>query len=88
MQSRLSDDELADRWETQDLGGTGSAISTTCVLLGFSTGGHGALEAEDRLVEGTRKGCDHYGVPEKFDENLTRLWAQAISTAVRDARES
>jgi hypothetical protein len=48
---------------------------------GFSHRRHGAAEAEERLVEGTRKGCDHYGVPEKFDEHMTRLWARAISNA-------
>jgi hypothetical protein len=39
-------------------------------------------------VEGTRKGCDHYGVPEKFDEHLTRVWARAISDAAGDGPES
>jgi len=37
---------------------------------------------------GTRKGCDHYGVPEKFDENLTRMWARAISDAAEVAPDS
>jgi hypothetical protein len=45
-------------------------------------------EAEERLVRGTRKGCDHYGVPEKFDERLTRRWARAISNAIGDAPRS
>lgn len=33
---------------------------------------------------GTRKGCDHYGVPERFDERLTRRWATVISSAATD----
>jgi hypothetical protein len=37
---------------------------------------------------GTRKGCDHYGVPEKFDEHLARLWARAISGAAGDDSHS
>jgi hypothetical protein len=37
------------------------------------------------LVEGTRRGCDHYGVPEKFDEDLSRRWARAVSKAAADA---
>jgi hypothetical protein len=49
---------------------------------------HGASEAEERLVEGTRKGCEHYGVPEKFDEQLTRLWAREISEVVGNPPES
>jgi hypothetical protein len=51
-------------------------------------GRHGPVEAEERLVEGTRKGCDYYGVPEKFDEHLTRRWARPVSDAVADAPES
>lgn len=88
MQSPLSDDQLANRWESQELGGTGVSHIDTVRVAWVLHRRHGALEAEERLVEGTRKGCDHYGVPEKFDERLTRLWAQAISNAVGDATES
>ena len=49
---------------------------------------HGPPEAEERLVRGTRMGCDHYGVPEKFDEGLTRRWAQGVSEAIAGAPES
>lgn len=88
MQSRLSDDDLADRWERQELGGAGVTHIEHVRVAWVLHRRHGALEAEERLVEGTRKGCDHYGVPEKFDERLTRSWARAVSNAVRAAPES
>src|SRR5438067_5335279 len=81
MGSHLPDDDLADRWERQELGGSGVShidhVRVAWVLLLR----HGAPDAEERLVEGTRRGCVHYGVPEKFDEELTRRWARAVSQA-------
>ena len=88
MQFPLSDKELADRWERQELGGTGVSHLDHVRVGWVLHRRHGAHEAEERLVEGTRKGCDHYGVPKKFDEHLTRLWARAISDAARSAPES
>jgi hypothetical protein len=88
VQSSLSDDELADRWESQALGGSGVAHIDHVRVAWVLHGRHGALEAEERLVEGTRKGCDHYDVPEKFDERLMRRWARAISDAIADAPET
>jgi hypothetical protein len=88
VESLLSDDELADRWESQRLGGSG-VTHVDHVRVGWVLHRrHGAAEAEERLVRGTRKGCEHYGVPEKFDENMTRRWARAISNAIADAPES
>src|SRR6266566_3964956 len=88
MQSPLSDDELTDRWETQALGGSGVSHIDHVRVAWVLHRRHGRLEAEERLVLGTRKGCDHYGVPEKFDERLTRRWARAISSAIADAPDS
>ena len=79
----LSDDELADRWETLTLGGTGVSHLEHVRVAWVLVGRHGAAEAEQRLVDGTRRGCDHYGCPEKFDEALTRRWAQAVAAAWR-----
>jgi hypothetical protein len=88
LPSPLSDDELVDRWETQRLGGSG-VTHIDHVRVGWVLDRrHGAAEGEERLVQGTRKGCEHYGVPEKFDERLTRRWAKAISNAAADASES
>jgi len=88
VQAPLSDDELADRWESQDLGGSGVSHIDHVRVAWVLDRRHGRSEAEERLVQGTRKGCDHYGVPEKFDEDLTRRWARAVSDAVADAPES
>jgi hypothetical protein len=87
VQALLSDDELADRWESQDLGGSGVSHIDHVRVAWVLHRRHGRVEAEERLVRGTRKGCDHYGVPEKFDEELTRRWARAVSNAVADAPE-
>lgn len=84
----LSDDELTDRWESQRLGGSGVTHIDHVRVAWVLHRRHGAAQAEERLVDGTRKGCDHYGVPQKFDEPLTRLWAKAVSSAIADAPES
>ena len=88
MQSTLSDAELTDRWERQELGGSGVTHIDHVRVAWVLQRRHGSAAAEERLVEGTRKGCDHYGVPEKFDESLTRRWAKAISAAIGDAPAS
>jgi hypothetical protein len=86
--SPLSDEELADRWQSQELGGSGVSHVDHVRVGWVLHRRHGALEAEERLVEGTREGCEHYGVSDKFDEHLTRLWARAIAEAVGDAPQS
>jgi hypothetical protein len=88
VQSPLSDDELANCWESQGLGGSGVTHIDHVRVAWVLHRRHGAVEAEERLVRGTQKGCDHYGVPEKFDEPLTRRWARGISNAIADAPES
>jgi hypothetical protein len=85
--SLISDDELTDRWERQELGGTGVSHIDHVRVGWVLHRRYGAAEAEERLVEGTRKGCDSDGVPEKFDERLTRLWARAISDAAGTGSE-
>jgi RimJ/RimL family protein N-acetyltransferase len=84
----LSEDELTDLWERQELGGSGVSHIDHVRVAWVLHRRHGPPEAEERLVRGTRKGCDHYGVPEKFDEGLTRRWAQGVSEAIAGAPES
>ena len=79
--SQLPDDELTDRWERQELGGSGVSHIDHVRVAWVLHRRHGQQEAEERLVEGTRKGCEHYGVPDKFDELLTGGWATVISSA-------
>ena len=81
--SQLSDDELTDRWESQRLGGSGVSHIDHVRWLGFSI--VGTVSRRRRSGSwGARKGCDHYGVPERFDERLTRRWATVISSAATD----
>jgi hypothetical protein len=87
-ESSLSNDQLTDRWERQELGGSGVSHVDYVRVAWVLQRRHGPLEAEERLVEGTRKGCDHYRIPEKFDEVLTHRWAQAISEAAAGGSES
>jgi hypothetical protein len=78
-------------WPTagsQELGGSGVSHIDHVRVAWVLHRRLGQVEAEERLVEGTRKGCDHYGVPEKFDEDLTRRWARAVSDAAGDAPAS
>jgi hypothetical protein len=81
----VEDEELTDRWEAQALGGSGVSHLDHVRVAWVLTCRHGAAEAEERLVVETRKGCEHYGVLEKFDEELTRRWARAVAAAVADA---
>lgn len=87
VRTELSDDELVDLWEAQALGGTGVSHLDHVRIAWVLVRRVGAAEAEERLVIGTMRGCNHYGVPERFDEALTRRWAKAIAaaTAVSDA---
>jgi hypothetical protein len=84
MSPNVPDDELADPWEMQALGGSGVSHADHVRVAWVLVRRHGAEEAETRLVTGTRKGCDHYAVPEKFDEQLMRAWAAAIAAAMVD----
>lgn len=43
---------------------------------------HGRTEGERRVLEGTLRNCEAAGVPERFDECLTRAWVEAIANAL------
>ena len=79
----MNDDELADRWERQALDGSGVSHLEHVRVAWVLVGRHGAGEAEQRLVDGTRRACEHDGCPEKFDEALTRRWSRAVAEAWR-----
>ena len=82
MRFELTDAELTDAWQAQTLGGTGISHIDHVRIAWVLVQRHGAEAAEERLVEGTRRACDHYGVPEKFNEPLTRRWAREVAGAV------
>ena len=81
MDSQLPDDELAELWERQQLGGSGVSHLDHVRVAWVLHNQYGTPQSEERLVEGTRKGCARYDVPERFDEDLTRRWARAVSGA-------
>ena len=84
---QLTDDELVERWEQQGLGGSGVSHLDHVRIAWVLSSRCSREEAESRLVEGTRASCEHYGCPEKFDERLTRRWAQVIHDAVEASPE-
>ena len=75
----MDDEQLTDAWLAgeQFVGGIdhGQHVRIAWVLVRR----YGPVEAERHLVDGTRRACDVHGVPEKFDEALTRRWARAIA---------
>jgi len=73
-------DELVAAWEAAVLGRSISHLEHVELAWTLARR-HGAAEAEHRLVEGTRRNCDAAGVPERFDEALTRRWARAVAEA-------
>jgi hypothetical protein len=46
---------------------------------------HGRAEGERRVLEGTLRNCEAAGVPDRFDESLTRAWVEAIANALEQA---
>jgi hypothetical protein len=78
----LSDDELTDRWEASTLGGTGISHLDHVRIAWVLVQRYGREEAEERLVDGTRRNSETYGVAERFDEELTQRWAKAVADAV------
>ena len=77
----MTDEELTDAWETCALArsiGHEEHVRIGRVLVLR----HGVDGAEARLVDGTRRNCEEAGVPDRFDENLTRRWAARIGAAV------
>jgi hypothetical protein len=88
----LGDDEITDRWLACSLGGTGIKHLDHVRIAWVLVRRLGPAVATETLVEGTRRGSAHYGVPERFDEQLTRAWAKAVADAqtkrpARDFRE-
>lgn len=45
---------------------------------------HGREAGEHRIVEGTRRNCEAGGVPERFDEALTRKWVEVVAAALEE----
>lgn len=81
MGRAVDDAQLTNAWEMGTLGRPTSheehlRIARTLIQK------HGRQRATARLVAGTRLNCDRSGVPERFDEQLTRRWANVIAEAL------
>ena len=78
----MSQDELlTDQWEAGPLGRSVSheeRVRIARVLLRR----HGRREATQRLLRRIRANCESMGVPERFDEDLTRRWTERIADAM------
>jgi hypothetical protein len=78
----LTDDELTDAWLAGERLPGGISHDQHLRIAWVLIRRHGGVQAEQRLVSGTRRACEAHGVPEKFDEALTRRWAHAIAELV------
>lgn len=78
----MTDDELTDAWQTGERFPGGITHGEHLRIAWVLHRHHGALQAEALLISGTRRSCAVHGVPDKFDEELTRRWSRAITAAV------
>jgi hypothetical protein len=77
----VSDEELAEQWELAALGrsvGHEEHVRIARALVRR----YGRADATRRLVAGTLRNCAALGVPERFDEDLTRRWSERIADSV------
>lgn len=75
----MNDEELTDAWLAGKRFADGITHDQHLRIAWMLIRRHGIVEAEQQLVAGTRHACAVHGVPEKFDEGLTRRWARAIA---------
>jgi hypothetical protein len=78
----MTDDELTDAWLSGERFFDGIGHDQHLRIAWVLIGRHGGEEAEQRLVEGTRRACEVHGVAKKFDEALTRRWARAVAELI------
>ena len=78
----MTDDELTDAWLAGERFAFGITHDQHLRIAWVLMRRHGALDAEEHLVAGTSRACEVHGVPERFDEALTRRWARAIAERV------
>jgi hypothetical protein len=77
----MLDDQVTDQWASCALDRAithEEHVRIAVVLLR----GHARDDAIATLVDDTRRNCEAMGVPERFDEHLTRRWGERIADAV------
>jgi len=60
----VTDEELTDLWEGGGMFGDGISHEQHLRIAGVLHRRHGAAEAKERLLNGTRSACERYGCPE------------------------
>src|SRR3954468_5856544 len=78
----MTDDELTDAWLAGERFAGGIRHDQHLRIAWVLIRDHGAVQAEERLVAGTRRACEVHGVPEKFDAALTRRWTGTIAELI------
>jgi hypothetical protein len=78
----MTDEELTNSWLAGERFAAGITHDQHLRIAWVLMRRHGALDAEEHLVAGTRRACEVHGVPEKFDEAVTRRWARVIAELV------
>ena len=78
----VSDEELTDLWERGETFGAGISHQQHLRIAWVLHRRHGATEAREHLLNGTRSACDRYGCPEKFDATMTERWSDAVADAI------
>ncbi len=79
-----TDEQLTDAWEECALGRAISHeehLRISFVLLRR----HGSEEGVRRIVVATRRNCEALGAAERYDEALTRRWAEALAQALESS---
>lgn len=78
----MRDDDLVRAWEACTLSGSGISHIQHVRIAWVLLSRYGRAEGAQRLLDGTRANCEAYGILDRFDETLTRQWAEAIADAI------
>lgn len=81
-EQNLDDERLAERWEAGDRFADGISHEEHVRIAWVLLRRYGRTVGGQRLLDGTRRACEAHGVPEKFDEELTRRWTDVIARAM------
>ena len=78
----VSDEELTDLWEHGETFGAGISDQQHLRIAWVLHRPHGATEAREHLLNGTRSACHRYGCHEKFDATMTERWSDDVADAI------
>lgn len=78
----MTDEELTDLWKAGEIFGGGISHEQHLRIAWVLHRRHGAAEAKERLMNGTKSACERHGCPEKFDPAMTARWSDAVAAAI------